>query len=138
MPAQLVTIYWRDIPTQVNAQRGRTRHPVPLPRRFLRAVDRAAMAAGLTNAHDYVREWRREARPCGDDLDAEARAEAARLDAAYPRERLQQLAAAGGVAADAVDGAGADIDLDSDAADGGAAGAPGPAREPDHGASDPW
>lgn len=135
MAARLVTIYWRDIPAQVNAQRGRTRHAALLHRRFQRAIDRAAMAAGLTNAHDYVREWRREARPCGDDLEAEATAEAARLDAAYPRERLQQLAAAGGVEADAVDGAGADIDLDSDAADD----PPPTDRGPvDHGASDPW
>ena len=26
MTAQLITIYWRDIPTQVNAQMGRVRH----------------------------------------------------------------------------------------------------------------
>ena len=97
MGARLVTIYWRDIPAQVNAQRGRTRHQAPLHRRFQRAIDRAAMVAGLTNAHDYVREWRREARPCGDDLGAEAEAEAARLDAAFPRVRLDRLAAAGGI-----------------------------------------
>jgi hypothetical protein len=111
---EVIVIWWRDIPTQVNAQLGRTRAQAPLHRRFLRAVDRAAMSAGLTNAHDYTREWRREARPCGDDLEAEAAAEAARIDADYPRERLQRLAAAGGVAADSVEGAGADIDLDSD------------------------
>ena len=32
----------------------------------------------------------------------------------YPRQRLQRLAAAGGVEGDATEGAGADIDLDSD------------------------
>ena len=117
MPAQLVTIYWRDIPAQVNAQRGRTRHRSPLHRRFQHAIDRAAMEAGLTNAQDYVREWRREARPCGDDLEAEATAEAARLDETYPRHRLQALAAAGGVARDVTEGAGADIDLDRDEPD---------------------
>ncbi len=111
---EVVTIWWRDIPTQVNAQFGRTRAQAPLHRRFLRAVDRAAMVAGLTNAHDYTREWRRASRPCDGDLEAEAAAEAARLDAEYPRERLQRLAAAGGIEAEAVEGGGADIDLDSD------------------------
>jgi hypothetical protein len=93
---QLVVIWWRDIPAQVNGQAGRTRHQVVLPRRFQRAIDRAAVVAGVTTAQDYVREWRREARPCGDDLAAEAAAEAARLDAAYDRDRLAALVAAGG------------------------------------------
>jgi hypothetical protein len=96
MRSQLVTIYWRDIPAQVNAQAGRTRHQVLLHKRFQRAIDQAAMVAGLTNAHDYTKEWRREARPCGDDLEAEATAEAARLEEAYPKERLQALAELGG------------------------------------------
>ena len=97
MAAKLVTIYWRDIPAQVNAQAGRTRHAAPLHRRFQRAIDRAAMAAGLTDAHEYVKEWRREDRACSDDLEAEANAEAARLDALYPRERLNAVAASGGL-----------------------------------------
>ena len=63
MAAQLVTIWWRDIPTQVNAQSGRTRYQAAFPRRFQRAVDEAAMAAGLTQASDYVAEWRRDAVP---------------------------------------------------------------------------
>jgi Virulence factor len=95
--AQLVTIYWRDIPAQVNAQSGRTRHQIPLRRRFQRAIDRAAMVAGITTADEYVREWRRVSRPCGSDLEAEATAEAARVDAEYPRDRLDALATNGGI-----------------------------------------
>ena len=60
MGATLVTIWWRDIPTHVNAQKGRARYRATLPRRFQRAVDEAATAAGLTQASDYVSEWRRE------------------------------------------------------------------------------
>ena len=106
MAAQLVTIYWRDIPAQVNAQRGRTRHQAPLHHRFQRAIDQAAMVAGLTDAHDYTRAWRREARPCGDDLETEATAEADRLDEAYPKERLRAIAEAGGVDPDRAGDAG--------------------------------
>ena len=99
--AQLVTIWWRDIPTQVNAQLGRDRHQAVLPRRFQRAVDDAATAAGLTQASDYVAEWRRESEPWAGATDplalqAAAEAAAARFDVEYPRERLQAIAARGG------------------------------------------
>jgi len=93
---QVVVIWWRDIPAQVNAQAGRTKHQVLLHRRFQGAIDQAAMVAGLTTATQYVQQWRREARPCGADLEAEATAEAARIEAAYDRDRLRALAAAGG------------------------------------------
>jgi hypothetical protein len=99
--AQLVTIWWRDIPTQVNAQVGRERHQAVLPRRFQRAVDDAAVVAGLTQASDYVAEWRREATAWTGgtepvELQAAADATAARFDAEYPRERLRDIAARGG------------------------------------------
>jgi hypothetical protein len=42
---------------------------------------------------------RRDARECGDDLEAEANAEASRLEAAYTREALAKLIAAGGAGA---------------------------------------
>jgi hypothetical protein len=94
---QLVVICWRDIPAQVNAQAGRRRHQVVLDDRFQQAIDRAAMVAGKKTAHEYVAEWKRASRPCGDDLEAAAEAEAARLDAAYPPERLRRLVEHGGI-----------------------------------------
>jgi Virulence factor len=91
--AKLVTIYWRDIPAQVNAQRGRVREQRVLPRRFQRAIERATRKADITTADVYVRQWRREAVRCGDDLLAEALAGAAAVEARYPQERLAALAA---------------------------------------------
>ena len=101
--ARIVTIWWRDIPTQVNAQSGRDRYQALLPRRFQRAVDEAATAAGLTQASDYVAEWRRTSEPhagpaTADALQAAADAAAARFDTDYPKERLVELARNGGVA----------------------------------------
>ena len=98
MAAQLVTIWWRDIPTQVNAQVGRTRYQSILARRFQRAVDEAAMAAGLTQASDYVAEWRRTSEPLPDgspsaELQTAANAAAAQFEAAYSRDRLTAIAA---------------------------------------------
>ncbi len=91
MAASLTVIYWRDIPAQVQGRRGRERHSVALPERFQQAIDRAAMRAGLEGADAYLDAWRREARPCGEDLAAEAAAAAAQLDADYPADRLARL-----------------------------------------------
>ena len=69
----------------------------PLDDRFQEAIDRAAMRAGLRDTDAYLGEWRRVAAGrCGDDLEAEADAAAARLDADYPPERLRALVANGG------------------------------------------
>jgi Virulence factor len=95
--AKLVTIYWRDIPVQVNAQEGRTRHQLLLSARFQKATQRAAVVSRQKNAHDFVKHWRRTDQPCGEDLEAAAAAEAARIDTAYPPERLSEIVEAGGV-----------------------------------------
>ena len=95
--AKLVTIYWRDVPAQVNAQNGRQRVSLLLPARFQRATQRAAVVSRQKNAHDFVRHWRRTDKPCGDDLAAEAAAEVFRIEADYSPERLSALVDAGGV-----------------------------------------
>jgi hypothetical protein len=104
MAGTLVTIWWRDIPMQVIARHGRENHKVVLHQRFQVAVDRAAMKAGKKSADDYIEEMRRESRACDDDLEAEANAEAARLEAAYTRDVLARLVDAGGVDADRASG----------------------------------
>ncbi len=97
MPAALTVIWWRDIPAQVVAKEGRQTHKIVLHQRFQVAIDRAAMRAGKRAASDYIEEWRRETRPCGDDLETVATDEAARLQGHYTREVLARLIAAGGV-----------------------------------------
>ena len=93
---QLITIWWRDIPMQVIAREGRQTVKRVLDRRFQIAVDKAAMKSGKKSYGDYIEEMRRAERPCGGDLEAEANTEAARLDAAYTKEILRTLVAAGG------------------------------------------
>ncbi len=96
MAAKLVTMYWRDIPAQVSAQAGRTRHAGLLEERFEKDIDRAAMVAGLVGADDYLAQWRRSAKSCGDDLEAAAEAEVARIQAEYSRERVNTFVLNGG------------------------------------------
>ncbi len=59
MKIKLITVYWRDIPSQLIAQRGRVRQKVLLRARFQEAVDRAAMRAGKGSSTAYLSEWRR-------------------------------------------------------------------------------
>jgi hypothetical protein len=94
---ELTVIWWRDIPAQVVAKAGRRdTAKVELPERFQEAIDAAAMRAGLIGTDAYLEEWRREMRACGDDLEAEAAAEAARLDERYADEDLERLVRANG------------------------------------------
>jgi Virulence factor len=92
MASTLTVIWWRDIPSQVMAGQGRGARRVALGDRFQLAIDRAAARAGLEAEDAYLAEWRRVSRPCGDDLEAEAAAEAARLETAYPADLLNRLA----------------------------------------------
>ena len=94
--AQLITIWWRDIPMQVIAKEGRQNVKRVLDKRFQFAVDKAAMNAGKKSYGDYIEEMGRAERPCGDDLEAEANAEVARLDGAYTKQVLHALIASGG------------------------------------------
>jgi hypothetical protein len=94
---EIVVIYWRDIPAQVNGQAGRQRHQILLPDRFQRAIDRAKRKARIVTAHEDVAQWRRVSRPCAGDVEAEAGAIAAGLERDYSQERLGRMAAAGGL-----------------------------------------
>lgn len=109
--ASLTIISWRDIPAQVVVKQGRTTAKVQLSHRFQEAVDRAAMRAGRGSSDAYLADWKRsDPRPCGDDLDSEARAEADRLEAAYTDEALERLIRAKGLEAPAANGdASADV-----------------------------
>lgn len=95
--AQLTIVYWRDIPAQVIAKAGRTAAKRELPKRFIEAIDMAAMRSGASETDAYLADWRRaDPVPCGDDLEAEAEAAAAKLDADYDLERIKALVANGG------------------------------------------
>ena len=93
---ELTVIRWRDIPAQVTAGTGRGATRAKLAERFQEAIDAAAMRVGLFGTDEYLSEWRRETMACGDDLEAEVAAEAARLDAAYTDDVLGRLVRSGG------------------------------------------
>jgi cvfA/B/C family virulence factor len=99
---ELVVIYWRDIPAQVNAQEGRDRHQIVLGGKFQRAIDRAKRKAGIYTADEEVAQWRRESRTIDGDLAEEAQAAADAIEGEYRSDRLGLLAYYGGWEADVV------------------------------------
>ena len=108
---ELVVIYWRDIPAQVNAQEGRDRHQVVLGGKFQRAIDRAKRKAKIYTADEEVAQWRRESRAITGDLAQEAQAAADAIEAEYRSERLGLLAYYGGWEADVVTTGAVDRDV---------------------------
>ena len=93
-------VYWRDIPAQVKVKVGRERATRPLSDRFMIAIDRAAMRAGMINTDDYLSAWRTaDASEREGELQAVADAVAAELEAAYSEDRLEQLGQACGLEA---------------------------------------
>ncbi len=95
--AQLTIVFWRDIPAQVIVKAGRKQARRQLAPRFQEAIDEAAMRADMFGTDAYLEQWRRsEPIPCGDDIEAEAEAAHARLEAEYDTQRLSALMMAGG------------------------------------------
>ena len=93
----MTVIWWRDIPAQVTAREGRKQSKIVLHPRFQVAIDKAASRAGKRAYNDYIEEWRRTQKRCGEDIDEEVAAEAERLEADYDKHRLAMLIQTGGV-----------------------------------------
>ena len=96
--AKLAIVMWRDIPAQVIVKQGRNSAKRPLEERFEKAVDKAAMRAGLYGSDGYLSEWRRDTTACGDDIEAILETTVNQIQTDYTEERLAVLIAAGGIA----------------------------------------
>jgi hypothetical protein len=95
--AELTIVYWRDIPAQVVARAGRKTAKAELPKRFMEAIDAAAMRAGASDSDAYLADWRRGApAPCSDDLDGAVAAALTSFEHAYDGDRLKKLIESGG------------------------------------------
>ena len=90
--AQVVIVYWRDIPAQVIVGKGRRGVKIQLSERFEQAIDRAAMKSGAASTDAYLADWRKAdpVEVAGEDTDVAA-AQAARLEADYDKDRLITL-----------------------------------------------
>lgn len=92
--AQLIIKYWRDMPAMVTVKAGRKQAKRPLPERFEKAIDAAAMRGGMDGTDDYLSEWRNgDPLPVEGDLESEADKALADIDTSYTPERLRALIA---------------------------------------------
>ena len=55
-----ITVYWKDIPSQVIISIGKKKYKRMLTDRFQSAIDRAAMKSGCSGTDSYLEEWRRD------------------------------------------------------------------------------
>ena len=96
--AKLITVFWRDIPSQVMTRKGRETRKVLLSPRFQEAIDRAAMRAGKGTSDAYLNEWRRETVRCDDaDLEQVVQERAQALESGFSDDDLLALIRAKGV-----------------------------------------
>lgn len=95
--ADLIVVYWRDIPAQVIVKKGRQSAKRELSLRFTEAIDMCAMRTDAKDTDSYLADWRKaDPVPVSDALEEEADKAAAALEAEYARERLVALVRAGG------------------------------------------
>ena len=96
--ADLIVVYWRDIPAQVIARAGRRNQgKIGLDQRFAKAIDIAAMKGGARDDDAYLADWRKAAPvTVSDDLAGEAETMARQLEEEYDEARLKALMANGG------------------------------------------
>ncbi|WP_113155556.1 virulence factor [Nitratireductor sp. OM-1] len=95
--ANLIVVYWRDIPAQVIVRKGRQNARRELPLRFTEAIDMCAMRVGARDSDAYLAEWRRgDPVSVSDDLEAEADRALEAIERDYDRARLVALVKAGG------------------------------------------
>ena len=93
--AQVITVWWRDIPAQVIVGKGRRAAKRQLAERFEQAIDRCAMKVGAKDDDAYLGEWRKTGpvEVGGADDASVADAEAARLEGEYDQDRIKVLIA---------------------------------------------
>ena len=92
--ADVIVVYWRDIPAQVIVGKGRKASKVQLPERFEQAIDRAAMKIGAEDTDSYLAEWRKAPAYAVDgEQSVVAQSEANRIEAEYNQEKIKLLIA---------------------------------------------
>jgi len=99
--AHIITVFWRDIPAQVIAEEGKGRNrkqvKIELEKRFIIAIDAAAMKSGADNTDDYLNGWRRsKPENITGSLKSEAGELRQKLEKKYSNVELKVLISNGG------------------------------------------
>lgn len=89
---KMTIIKWRDIPTQVMIKKSRKEvEKAMLHKRFMEAVDMAAMRSGAADSDAYLNDWQNEVLEVGDgDMASLVADKVSELEAAIPPALLKQ------------------------------------------------
>ncbi len=99
--SHIITVFWRDIPAQVIAEQGRGRKrkqaKIELSKKFIVAIDAAAMKSGADGSDDYLNDWRRSLpENISDNLELEANKLKKEIEEKYTDKILRELISNGG------------------------------------------
>ena len=99
--SHIITVFWRDIPAQVIAEQGRGRKrkqaKIELGKKFIVAIDAAAMKSGADGSDDYLNDWRRSLpENISDNLELEANKLKKEIEEKYTDRTLRELISNGG------------------------------------------
>tara|TARA_B100000686_G_scaffold225067_1_gene232253 strand:+ start:15 stop:320 length:306 start_codon:yes stop_codon:yes gene_type:complete len=89
--AKKTIIFWRDIPSQVVVKNGRVTAKTQLPKRFMEAIDKAAMRAGRQGSKEYLEDWRRQIENCQGEPQEIADKVASELENEFTDEILKMI-----------------------------------------------
>ena len=89
--AKKTIIYWRDIPSHVVVKLGRNSAKKQLTKRFMEAIDKAAMRAGRQGSKEYLEDWRRDIQNCEGNPQTIADETALELENNFTDEKLKLL-----------------------------------------------
>ena len=96
--AQLKIVYWRDIPGQVVIREGRRSTRLRLPKRFMKAIERASYRLRKKQQDALFEPWHDVTQPCASgDIAEQARQLVKQLESHYTEEVLENLIRASGV-----------------------------------------
>ncbi len=91
--ADYTILYWRDIPSMVEAREGRAKKKIQLSDRFQVLIDAVAMRRNLVGTDAYIEQWKRGERQSRDGTVEEvAAAVAAELEARYESIKTAAMA----------------------------------------------
>ena len=89
--AKRTIIFWRDIPSQVVVKHGRNSAKKQLSKRFMEAIDKAAMRAGRQGSKEYLEDWNRQIESCQGDPQEIAEKTASELENEFSDEFLKLI-----------------------------------------------
>lgn len=98
---RIITVFWRDIPAQIIAEdgKGRSRKQIKLElaKRFMVAIDAAAMKSGSQSNEDYLENWRKsEPIEISSDMVKETKLLKQNFEKIYDSFRLRKIIDNGG------------------------------------------